>query len=143
MTTHTNIQIAADWALWREYFDTGATMTRDEFAALTQAERVVMLVEAFGTDRAASRSVHIVRAFAAAGIDIPRGAVSYFTKAPGYAGATDRAVVFELAGKVQCVEVPVTIKQVEELKAAKVSVGSFGWQFGWVGKDGYQPDEAH
>lgn len=52
MQNYTNNQIAKSWNLWREYYDPSATMTAEEFDALTVSERESMLVEAFGQDQA-------------------------------------------------------------------------------------------
>jgi len=50
---HTYAEIAADFALWAEFVDTDATMTRDEFEALTIEQKVALQVEAFGPEQAA------------------------------------------------------------------------------------------
>lgn len=50
MSTHTYEQCATNWNLWQEYVDTNATMTREEFDALSIAEKVAMQVEAFGSE---------------------------------------------------------------------------------------------
>lgn len=42
-------RIAATFSAWREFFDTGATMTEEEFDALTMEQRLALLAEAFGT----------------------------------------------------------------------------------------------
>lgn len=48
MTSLTYEQIAADFRLWNDYMDTGAVMTRDEFDALSVAEKLQLQVDAFG-----------------------------------------------------------------------------------------------
>jgi hypothetical protein len=45
---HTHAQIAEDFKLWGEFFDTGAEMTEAEFDALSIEEKITMQVEAFG-----------------------------------------------------------------------------------------------
>ena len=45
-----NAQIAADLNLWNEYFNVDAMMTDEEFYAMSEEERLEMLVEAFGED---------------------------------------------------------------------------------------------
>ena len=50
---HTYAEIAANWNLWIELVDTNATMTREEFDALTVEQKVAMQVEAFGPEQAA------------------------------------------------------------------------------------------
>ena len=52
MSRYTNEQIASDFDLWGEYYDTGATMTREEFDALTIEQRIALLVDVFGVDGA-------------------------------------------------------------------------------------------
>lgn len=47
---YTYEQIAEDFRLWGEYFDTNAEMTEDEFNALSTEEKVQMQVEAFGEE---------------------------------------------------------------------------------------------
>lgn len=48
---HTYAQIAADFELWGEYFDTGSEMTEAEFDALSIEKKVALQVEAFGPDK--------------------------------------------------------------------------------------------
>ena len=50
MNKVTNAQIAADIDLWNEYFNVDAMMTDEEFHAMTEEERLQMLVDAFGED---------------------------------------------------------------------------------------------
>lgn len=50
MSTHTYEQCATNWILWQEYVDTNATMTREEFDAMTVAEKIAVQVEAFGPE---------------------------------------------------------------------------------------------
>ena len=45
-----NAQIAADINLWNEYFNVDAMMTDEEFYAMSEEERLKMLVDAFGED---------------------------------------------------------------------------------------------
>jgi len=49
-TQYTYEQIAEDFRLWGEYFDTGAEMSEEEFNALTTEEKEKMQVEAFGEE---------------------------------------------------------------------------------------------
>lgn len=51
---HTYAEIAANWALWNEFVNGDATMTRDEFDALTAEQKVALQVEAFGPESAES-----------------------------------------------------------------------------------------
>ena len=48
--TKTYAQVAADWNLWNEFVNTDATMTREEFDALTVEQKVALQVEAFGKE---------------------------------------------------------------------------------------------
>lgn len=48
MPTYT--QIAGDFDLWQEYVDTAGTITREEFDAMSHADRVALQVEAFGPE---------------------------------------------------------------------------------------------
>lgn len=50
MAKYTNAQIAADLTIWNEYFNVSAMMTDDEFHAMSFAERLKMLIDAFGDD---------------------------------------------------------------------------------------------
>jgi hypothetical protein len=50
MAKYTNAEIAGDLSLWNEYFNTSALMTDEEFYAMSFAERLGMLVAAFGED---------------------------------------------------------------------------------------------
>lgn len=43
-------QIAASFAAWREYFDTGANMDEGTFDGLSMAQRIDLLEQAFGPD---------------------------------------------------------------------------------------------
>ena len=47
---HTNSEIANDFRLWGEYFDSGAEMTREEFDAMPMSKRLSMLVYVYGED---------------------------------------------------------------------------------------------
>ena len=47
---HTYAQIAADFRLWAEYADPHATMSQEEFDALSCEEKVALQVEAFGPE---------------------------------------------------------------------------------------------
>lgn len=55
-TSPSYTKIAADFALWQERVDTGGTMTRDEFSALTEEAKVGLMVEAFGPEEAATQA---------------------------------------------------------------------------------------
>ncbi len=48
MAKFTIQQIAADYRLWVEYFDTDGNMTEDEFDSMTIEARVELLNQAFG-----------------------------------------------------------------------------------------------
>ena len=50
---HTMAEIAEDYELWCEYVDPGATMTEDEFDALSTDEKVKMQREMFPYEAAA------------------------------------------------------------------------------------------
>jgi len=43
-------KIAADFSLWAEYIDPGATMTREEFDRMSHNERVAFIRENFGPE---------------------------------------------------------------------------------------------
>ena len=60
MTNPTYAQIAADFRLWGERFDTGAEMTRADFDAVTIERRVGLLVDSFGPESPVDESVDIV-----------------------------------------------------------------------------------
>lgn len=47
---HTYTEIANDYTLWIQYVDASATMTREEFDAMTQEQKVDIQVEAFGPE---------------------------------------------------------------------------------------------
>lgn len=50
MTTPSRIEIARNFALWGQYFDTGATMSSDEFDAMSEADKLDLLADAFGME---------------------------------------------------------------------------------------------
>jgi len=50
MTRPTYEQISASFDLWQEYADTAGSMNRDEFDALSVADRVDLLIETFGPE---------------------------------------------------------------------------------------------
>lgn len=50
---HTYAEIAANWNLWIEFVDPNATMTREEFEALTVEQKIAMQADAFGPEQAA------------------------------------------------------------------------------------------
>lgn len=50
----TYAQIASTFANWREYFDTGAFMSEEEFDALSNDERIGLLIAAFGPEQQAA-----------------------------------------------------------------------------------------
>ncbi len=50
MEQYTYQQIANSFNLWQEYVDPSATMTEDEFDALTEDEKIQMQVESFGIE---------------------------------------------------------------------------------------------
>ena len=45
--TPTNRQIAADYDLWSEWFDTNAEMTENEFDAIPEEDRLEMINNVF------------------------------------------------------------------------------------------------
>ena len=45
---HAYAEIAADWNLWNEFVNTDATMSRDEFDALSIEQKVQLQTDAFG-----------------------------------------------------------------------------------------------
>ncbi|WP_167595299.1 hypothetical protein [Chromobacterium subtsugae] len=47
---HTYEQIASDFQLWGEYFDTAAEMTEEEFNAMSTEDKVALQVQAFGPE---------------------------------------------------------------------------------------------
>ena len=49
--THTHKELATDWDLWSDYVDPNATMTIDEFRAMTIDERIALIEETFGPDK--------------------------------------------------------------------------------------------
>ena len=53
MKRYTMAEIAEDYELWCEYVDPGATMTEDEFDALSTDEKVKMQREMFPYEAAA------------------------------------------------------------------------------------------
>ena len=50
MNKHTHSEIANNYRLWAEYFDTSAEMSEAEFDATSEAGKLAMLVDAFGAD---------------------------------------------------------------------------------------------
>jgi hypothetical protein len=50
MTIKTNREVAENFELWGEYFDTEATMSEDDFNAMTVEEREAMIEAEYGTD---------------------------------------------------------------------------------------------
>lgn len=48
---HTYAEIAADWALWNEFVNVDAAMSREEFDSLTIEQKVSMQVEMFGAEQ--------------------------------------------------------------------------------------------
>jgi hypothetical protein len=51
MTKATYAEIANNWALWNEFVNTDATMSRDEFDSLTTEQKVALQVKAFGPEQ--------------------------------------------------------------------------------------------
>lgn len=51
MTQFTIQQIAADYRLWVEYFDTDGNMTEDEFDAMSTEQKLALIEAAFGADQ--------------------------------------------------------------------------------------------
>lgn len=47
-------QIASDFRLWGEYFDTSAEMSRDEFEAMSLVEKIALLESAFSAEGGAA-----------------------------------------------------------------------------------------
>lgn len=54
MNKHTYNEIAAEFALWSDYMDPDATMTREEFDGLSIDTKIAMLAEAFGEEGGAA-----------------------------------------------------------------------------------------
>ena len=50
MTHPTYTQIANNWTLWREYVDTNAVMTVEEFEVMSLADRLALHTETFGPE---------------------------------------------------------------------------------------------
>ncbi|MCR5860189.1 hypothetical protein [Mesorhizobium sp. J428] len=50
MSTPTYAEIAASWDIWIEYVDTDATMTAEEFDAMSIEDKVALQVVAFGAE---------------------------------------------------------------------------------------------
>lgn len=50
MTAHTYAEIAASFDLWQEYVDTAGTTSREEFDAMSTADRIAAQIEAFGPE---------------------------------------------------------------------------------------------
>lgn len=50
MKTYTYSEISNDWNLWCDYVDPDASMTEDEFDAMTVEERIQMMIEMFGEE---------------------------------------------------------------------------------------------
>ena len=50
ITSAATEKIAADWDLWREYVDTDAVMTRQEFDLMTVEQRIALIKQVFGGD---------------------------------------------------------------------------------------------
>jgi len=46
----TYAEIANNWQLWMDHVDPSATMSRDEFDALSINERIAMIVACFGEE---------------------------------------------------------------------------------------------
>lgn len=46
----TNYEIANDYGLWGEYVDPQATMSEEQFYALSVSERLAMITECFGAE---------------------------------------------------------------------------------------------
>ena len=51
----TYAQIAADWRLWQEYVDPHGTTDRAEFDAMPVADRIRLIVAAFGPEKRPGR----------------------------------------------------------------------------------------
>ena len=51
MASPTYAQIASSFNLWGEYVDPDATTSEGEFDAMSHADRMALMVEAFGPDR--------------------------------------------------------------------------------------------
>lgn len=50
----TYAEIASSFALWGEHVDPAATMTREEFDAMTIETRIALIAETFGAERSAA-----------------------------------------------------------------------------------------
>ena len=51
MNKYTYADLANDFALWGEYFDTSANMTEADFKFMTTEQKINLLIEAFGPER--------------------------------------------------------------------------------------------
>jgi hypothetical protein len=50
MTAPTYAQQASSFDLWQEYVDPQATITREQFDAMSHVDRVALIVETFGPE---------------------------------------------------------------------------------------------
>lgn len=50
MTRPTHAEIASSFELWQEFVDTSGATTRQEFDAMTTADRIAAQIEAFGPE---------------------------------------------------------------------------------------------
>ena len=50
MASHTYAEIASSFELWQEYVDTAGTTSREEFDAMSTADRIAAQIEAFGPE---------------------------------------------------------------------------------------------
>jgi hypothetical protein len=50
MTAPTYAQQASSFDLWQEYVDPEATITREQFDAMSHADRVALIVDTFGPE---------------------------------------------------------------------------------------------
>jgi hypothetical protein len=53
--------ICTNWRAWQEYADSHATMTHDEWAALSIAERMAIVIDAFGPETARTYTLTSVK----------------------------------------------------------------------------------
>jgi len=67
LTRPTYAQIAASFDLWQEYADSAGTTSRDEFDAMTTADRVDLLLSTFGPEPEQAPTVDDVLASTAIG----------------------------------------------------------------------------
>lgn len=120
---HTYAEIAASWALWNEYVNTDATMTREEFDALNVAQKVALQVEAFGPGTA---SQPFATTYRAAYINRGAGTVLTTPEQSGLADAELRAAAHAEAMRAGLIGADAEANQLSEDEfAAALVVGEW------------------